>query len=99
MLDLYYNLVEEEEERAVSSILRELMERDVLGDATKRKMEQDDDQIKRQLRDPAATMEARHQQVRVSNFPPPPVCIRGVKLSSRAELIRESENPTLRSPP
>lgn len=90
--------MEEEEERAVSSILRELMERDVLGDATKRKMEQDDDQIKRQLRDPAATMEARHQQVRVSKFPPP-VCIRGVKLSPRAELIRESEKPTLRSPP
>lgn len=70
MLDLYYNLVEEEEERAVSSFLRELMERDVLDDATKRKMEHDDDQIKRQLRDPVATMEARHQQVRLSNFPP-----------------------------
>lgn len=81
MLDLYYNLVEEEEERAVSSILRELMERDVLGDAAKRKMEQDDDQIKRQLRDPAATMEARHQQVRVSNFSP--------RLHWRCEIVTE----------
>lgn len=69
MLDLYYNLVEEEEERAVSSFLRELMERDVLDDTTKRKMEQDDDQIKRQLRDPVATMEARHQQVRLFSHP------------------------------
>lgn len=67
--DLYYSLAMEEEERAVSSILRELMQRDVLDDATKKKMEQDDDQIKRQLRDPAATMEARHQQVRVSQSP------------------------------
>lgn len=57
-----------EEETAVSSILRELMERDVLDEATRRKMEQDGERIQRRLRDPAATMEARHQQVRV---PPP----------------------------
>lgn len=69
MSDLYFSLAMEEEERAVSSILRELMERDVLDDATKRKMELDEDQIRRQLRDPAATMEARHQQVRVLKSP------------------------------
>lgn len=69
MSDLYYNLAMEEEESAVSGILRELMERDVLDDATKKKMEQDHEHIKRQLRDPAAAMEARHQQVRVSKTP------------------------------
>lgn len=69
MSDLYFNLAMDEEERAVSSILRELMERDVLDDATKKKMELDEDQIRRQLRDPVATMEARHQQVRVATSP------------------------------
>lgn len=71
MSDLYYNLAMEEEERAVSSILRELMERDVLDHATKKKMEQDGDHMERRLRDPAATMEARHQQVRVAPSPLP----------------------------
>lgn len=61
----------EEEERAVSSILRELMERDLLDEATKKRMEQDEEQIRRRLRDPAATMEARHQQVPVLEAPPP----------------------------
>lgn len=66
------------------------MERDVLDEATRKKMELDGERIQRRLRDPAATMEARHQQVRVS---PPAVRIRGVKLAPRGELLHRSEPP------
>lgn len=63
MLDLYSYLAEEEEQRAINSILQDLMKQEVLDDATKKRMEQDDERIGKKLSDPVITMEARHQQV------------------------------------
>ncbi|XP_044195571.1 coiled-coil domain-containing protein 191 [Thunnus albacares] len=62
--DLYTQLAEEEEHSAVSSILQDLMEQEVLDSGMMEELALDVGQTRKKFRDPIITMEARHQQVR-----------------------------------
>ncbi|XP_008301868.1 coiled-coil domain-containing protein 191 [Stegastes partitus] len=62
--DFYNRLAEEEEQSAVNSFLQGLMEQDVLDSGMIEELALDAQQMRKKLRNPIITMEARHQQVR-----------------------------------
>ncbi|XP_022050771.2 coiled-coil domain-containing protein 191 [Acanthochromis polyacanthus] len=62
--DFYNCLAEEEEQSAVNSFLQDLMEQEVLDSEMIEELALDAQQMRKKLRDPIITMEARHQQVR-----------------------------------
>ncbi|XP_008394554.1 coiled-coil domain-containing protein 191 isoform X3 [Poecilia reticulata] len=62
--DLYDCLVEEEEQLAVESFLQDLMKQELLDGGMMAELTRDDQEKQKRLRNPAITMEARHQQVR-----------------------------------
>ncbi|XP_035813965.2 coiled-coil domain-containing protein 191 isoform X2 [Amphiprion ocellaris] len=62
--DFYNCLAEEEEQSAVNSFLQGLMEQEVLDSEMIEELALDAQQMRKKLRDPVITMEARHQQVR-----------------------------------
>ncbi|XP_023182578.1 coiled-coil domain-containing protein 191 isoform X1 [Xiphophorus maculatus] len=62
--DLYDCLVEEEEQLAVESFLQDLMKQELLDCGMLEELSRDDREKQKKFRNPAITMEARHQQVR-----------------------------------
>ncbi|XP_014883235.1 coiled-coil domain-containing protein 191 isoform X2 [Poecilia latipinna] len=62
--DLYDCLVEEEEQLAVESFLQDLMKQELLDGGLMAELTCDDREKQKKFRNPAITMEARHQQVR-----------------------------------
>uniref|UniRef100_A0A672G8E7 Coiled-coil domain containing 191 n=1 Tax=Salarias fasciatus TaxID=181472 RepID=A0A672G8E7_SALFA len=63
-LDLYNHLAEEEEQSTINNILQDLMKQEVLGPELMVDLVLDAGQTRKKFRDPALTMEVRHQQVR-----------------------------------
>ncbi|CAJ1082147.1 LOW QUALITY PROTEIN: coiled-coil domain-containing protein 191 [Xyrichtys novacula] len=62
--ELYNCLAEEEEQRAVSSFLQDLIEQEVLDSGMMEELALDVGQTRKKFRDPVVTMNARHLQVR-----------------------------------
>ncbi|XP_043961421.1 coiled-coil domain-containing protein 191 [Gambusia affinis] len=62
--DLYDCLVEEEEQLAVEGFLQDLMKQELLDRGMLEELTRDDREEQMKFRNPAITMEARHQQVR-----------------------------------
>ncbi|XP_054893212.1 coiled-coil domain-containing protein 191 isoform X2 [Poeciliopsis prolifica] len=62
--DLYDCLVEEEEQLAVESFLQDLMKQELLDCRMLEELSHDDQEKQKKFRNPAITIEARHQQVR-----------------------------------
>ncbi|KAM4718347.1 coiled-coil domain-containing protein 191 [Anableps anableps] len=62
--DFYECLVEEEEQLAVESFLQDLMKQELLDSGMMEELSLDDREKQKKFRNPAITMEARHQQVR-----------------------------------